>query len=130
VPGKLRFGTRDVNDIVICDFCKYYKCEWLEFSPKKYPYDCPEARELTIADEEISRDEFKKRTSVAKRISVYYPDVQRWFINSQKAKKIHGRELMSIMDEVNTWSVSNDFRLSDMVRYVDEKKKTAQKKLM
>lgn len=113
----LIFRVRRIDDILICDYCQYYKCDWLDFTPKGYPKRCPEARELLIADGRMPKKEFRRRIELAKRVGVYRPDERRWFLDAEKAKGLSAIELQDIMAEIRTWSTGNKYELSVMVKY-------------
>ena len=126
----LIFRSRRIDDFVICDYCQYYKCDWLGFSPKKYPERCPEARELQIADSELLNKEFRRRTELAKRVGMYRPDERRWFLNAEKARGLSATELQDIMAEIRTWSTGNKYELSTMVKYEECAKNGKQQTLV
>ena len=124
MSSGLVFRTRPSDDIILCDFCQYYKCAWLEFSPKKYPRQCPEAREFRIADEKIERVEFLRRTKLAKMVGVYRPDEKRWFLSAEMAKDMTAGQLVELIADVGAWSNENKFTLNGMVRYNDAARKS------
>ena len=128
MSSGLVFRTRPSDDIILCDFCQYYKCAWLEFSPKKYPRQCPEAREFRIADEKIERVEFLRRTKLAKMVGVYRPDEKRWFLSAEMAKDMTASQLKELMADIGTWSNENGFTLSGMIQYNDTWRKPAPRK--
>ena len=61
MPKKLSFGRKHRHDVTICDYCQYYKCKWIEATPKKLPDRCYRVRKIKIADEYIPKDEFDER---------------------------------------------------------------------
>ena len=125
VSSGLVFRTRRSDDIIICDFCQHYRCDWLEFSPKRYPRQCPEARELQIAEGNIERAEFLRRTELAKKVGVFRPEEKRWFLSAEMARDMTAGQLAELMANVGAWSTENNFTLSGMVRYKDETRKSA-----
>ncbi len=113
----MMFGTKEQNQITLCDYCQYYKCKWIEATPKKLPDHCPEVRAFKMADEFIDKVEFSKRVGVAKRVGRYDPEGRVWFLSLTAAKRWTYRALEEIFSEINSWSVENKFVLNDGVRY-------------
>jgi hypothetical protein len=130
VLPKSSFATRNTDDIIICDFCHCHKCDWLHFTPAKYPGRCPGEREIRIADEPIPRDEFLRRTKLAKKVGVYLLDRRKWFVSAEKAKSLPADELRAVMKDVRSWSGRNTFRLISLVTYEKSERVPSQKRLL
>jgi len=118
---KLIFGSKFKYQIVLCDYCRYYKCDWIEASPQKHPDFCPKPKSFEVADEYIDKPKFDKRVETAKRIGTYLPEKKKWQFSIRVAKGLSGDELRGIIDEINTWSQKNNFELTDMIRYQESK---------
>gem|GEM_PF-911116 len=118
---RLVFRTRATGDIILCDYCQNRMCGWLDFSPENYPKRCPGAREFRIADEEVTKEEFLRRTAVARRVGIYLPTNRSWHLDVSKAKGMDAKTLGGMMDEVNSWSLKNRLTLCKLVEYLPGK---------
>lgn len=116
-PGLI-FRTRKAGDLLLCDFCRYYKCDWLNYSPSKYPQNCPEVREFRIADVSIPKEEFMRRVAVAQNVGMYSSYERIWHLSAIKAKNLTAISLKEVMKEISIWSPKNEFGLSKMVEYI------------
>ena len=74
-----------------------------------------------IADEYIAKQEFERRVEIAKKIGTYLPEKKEWQFSIQVAGTLSGDELTAIINEINSWSEKNDFRLTEMIKYKERK---------
>jgi hypothetical protein len=118
---RLVFRIRNAGDIIICDYCKNYKCPWLDYSPANYPRRCPGTKEFWIADTKIDKKEFQRRTALARQIGTYLHTDRSWHLDAKRTKGMSAAILGKTMAEINSWSAKNKFTLSDMVEYVPSK---------
>jgi hypothetical protein len=123
--------TRMMGDILLCDFCQYYKCDWLDYSPSNFPQYCPEVREFWIAEDSIPRNDFMRRAAVAQTVGIYIPKEHSWRLHVKRTKNLTVAALNNVMNEICTWSPKNKLTLSDMVKYIpsEDSRTTVQKKL-
>ncbi len=117
MSSKLIFGSKFKDLIVLCDYCRYYKCDWIKATPQKHPDICLKPKSFEIADEYIPKQEFQRRVEVAKKIGTYLPEKKKWQFSIKVAGGLCGDELTRIIVGVNSWSEKNNFRLTDMIRY-------------
>jgi len=127
----LIFRTRKTSDLVLCDYCQNYKCNWLDLSPDNYPKSCPGIREFWISDHEVPSEEFKRRTETARLVGLYLPFNSSWHLDATKTRSLAAEALMKLMDDINAWSARNKLSLCKMVEYVSgqDPRTTVQKKL-
>lgn len=123
--SKLSFGSKFIEDTIICDYCRYHKCNWIDANPNKAPQFCPKPKMFKLADGEIPKMEFQARVGIAKKIGIYLPNERIWQFSIKKAGKVTGIELANVIDTINSWSQKNDFSLIEMIRY--QKKEDVQK---
>ena len=121
MASLLTFGSKFKDQIVLCDYCRYYKCDWIKATPKKFPDICLKPKSIVIADEYIPKQEFERRIITAKKIGNYQPEKKEWHFSISVAKELSGEDLKIIVDEINSWSEKNDFKLTDMIRYEERK---------
>ena len=123
--------TRNIGDILLCDYCQYYKCDWLSNSPSNFPLNCPEVRGFWIAEAEILREEFLRRAAGAQTVGIYIPKERSWRLYVKRTMNLTAAELKNVMKEINTWSPKNKLVLSNMVKYIPSKdsRTNVQKKL-
>jgi len=114
---KLVFGSKFKYEIVLCDYCRFHKCDWIEATPQKHPDFCLKPKSFEIANEYVPKEEFERRVKTAKRIGTYQPEKKKWQFSIRVAKGLSGEELRSLMEEINKWSKKNNFKLTDMIRY-------------
>ncbi len=128
---RLVFRTRGTGDIILCDYCQYYKCDWLDYSPSNYPKSCPGIREFWLTDNRTSEDKFKRRTAIASMVGQYFVSDRSWHLDAMKAKNLSAKSLNEVIKEICTWSLKNKFALSGMVDYVpsQDPRTTVQTKL-
>jgi len=117
MSSKLSFGSKFKDHIILCDYCRYYKCDWVNATPQKHPDICLKPKKFEIADDYLPRYEFLKRVEIAKKIGVYVPQKKKWQFSIRRAGALSGEELAEIIDTVNTWSEKNNFKLTEMMRY-------------
>ena len=121
MSSKLIFGSKFKDQIVLCDYCRYYKCDWIKATPQKHPDICLKPKSFEIADEYIPKQEFERRVEIAKKIGTYLPEKKKWQFSIKVAKGLSGDELRCIIEEVNSWSQKNNFELTNMIRYEEPK---------
>ena len=121
MASLLKFGSKFKDQIILCDYCRYHKCDWIKASPEKHPEICLKPKTIVIADEYTPRQEFERRIVTAKKIGNYQPEKKKWWFSIKVTGKLSGDELKVIIDEINSWSVKNNFKLTDMIRYEDRK---------
>lgn len=114
---RLIFRTRKTGDVILCDYCQNYKCNWLDYTPLNYPKNCPGTREFWIADGKGSDDGLLRRRRISQQIGFYTPFDRTWHLDAMKTKSLSADALMKLLDEVNTWSARNKFCLCKMVEY-------------
>lgn len=117
MSSKLTFGSKLKDDILLCDYCRCVKCEWVKATPRKYPENCVKPKIFEIADDYIPKSEFDRRVNIAKKISVYLPKERKWQFSIKAAGGLSGEKLREIIEEVNNWSNENNFELTEMIRY-------------
>ena len=118
---KLVFGSKFKYQIVLCDYCRYHKCDWIEATPQKHPDFCPKPKSFEIADEYIDKSELEKRVETAKKIGTYLPEKKKWQFSIRVAGGLSGEKLRKVIEEVNSWNEKNNFELTDMIRYKERK---------
>lgn len=118
---KLVFGSKFKYQIVLCDYCRYHKCDWIEATPQKHPDFCPKPKSFEIADEYIPKQEFERRVEIAKKIGTYLPEKKKWQFSIKVAGGLSCDELTVIIDEINSWSEKNNFGLTEMIKYEERK---------
>jgi hypothetical protein len=114
---RLFIRTRRTGEIIICDYCQNYKCNWLDFSPSNYPQNCPGDRQFRISDGDIGEAEFQRRTAIARQVGMYEPYNRIWRLDAMKVKGLTAEALGMLMNEINGWSTKNDLALCKMVNY-------------
>lgn len=127
----LTIRTRNTGDILLCDYCQYYKCKWLDYSPSNFPQYCPEVREFWIAEDKIPREEFMRRAEVAQTVGIYIPKERSWRLHVMRTKNLTAAGLKKVMKEIDAWSPKNKLVLSNMVKYIpsEDSRTTVQRKL-
>ena len=100
----LIFKTKYIDEIIICDYCHYRKCNWLKTNIKNLPDNCPETVSFKITDEQIPKEIFQQRTKIAKKIGVFHPKEKKWYFSVLKANTILSEELQRIIKTINGWS--------------------------
>ena len=118
---KLIFGSKFKDQIGLCDYCRYYKCDWIKATPQKHLDICLKPKSFEIADEYIPKQEFERKIEIAKKIGTYLTDKKKWQFSIKVAGGLCGDELTAIIEEINNWSEKNNFRLTDMIRYEERK---------
>ena len=121
MPSKLIFGSKFKDQIVLCDYCRYHKCDWIKTTIQRYPDRCVKPKSFVIADEHIDKPEFGRRVEIAKKIGSYLPEKKKWQFSIKVAGGLSGDELTAIIREINSWSEKNNFGLTDMIRYKERK---------
>ncbi len=121
MPSKLIFGSKFKDHIILCDYCRYYKCDWIKATPQKNPDICLKPKSFEIADEYIPKQEFERRVEIAKKIGTYLPEKKKWQFSIRVAGGLSGDELKAIIDEINGWSEKNNFRLTEMIKFKERK---------
>ena len=121
LPSQLIFGSKFKDLIILCDYCRYYKCDWIKATSQKHPDICLKPKSFVIADEYIAKQEFERRVEIAKKIGTYLPEKKKWQFSIQVAGTLSGDELTAIINEINSWSEKNDFRLTEMIKYKERK---------
>jgi hypothetical protein len=131
VNPELIFRTRKTGDLILCDFCQYYKCSWLNYSPSKYPEYCPEIREFWITERDIPKEDFMRRAFIAQQVGIYSSFDRSWHLCAMKSKNLTAVAIKEVMREISTWASDNKFVLNKMVEYVPSRdsRTTVQKKL-
>ena len=117
--NKLTFKTKHLDEIILCDYCQYRKCDWLKSNISNVPDSCPEVVGFTITDEQIPNQEFQNRLKVARKIGIYHPVEKKWYFSVLKANIVLSRDLQRIIKTFNCWSDKNNFSLSSYVHYED-----------
>jgi len=69
--SNLIFARKYTNEIVLCDFCQYHKCRWLDAKVGKVPERCPEVISFQIADHNLPKEEWDRRVKIAKNVGIY-----------------------------------------------------------
>jgi hypothetical protein len=118
---KLVFGSKLKDHIILCDYCRYYKCDWIKATPQKHPDICLKPKSFEIADEYIPKQEFERRVEIAKKIGVYNPKEKEWYFSIRVAGGLSGDKFTAVIDEVNSWSERNNFELTEMIKYEERK---------
>lgn len=121
MSSKLSFGSKYYDDIVLCDYCRFYKCDWIEATPQKHPEFCSKPKKFEIVDEHLPKDEFLKRVEIAKKIGVYLPKEMKWQFSIRRADTLSGEKLAEVIRTVNNWSEKNNFKLTEMIKYRERK---------
>jgi hypothetical protein len=121
MTSKLSFGSKYYGDAVLCDYCRYHKCDWVKATPQKHPDICPKPKKFEIADDFLPKDEFLNRVKIAKKIGIFVLEKKKWQFSIRRAGALSGKELREIIKVINTWSEKNNFRLSEMIRYKERK---------
>ena len=117
MSSRLIFGSKLKNLIILCDYCRYHKCDWIKATPQKHPDICLKPKSFEIADEYIPKQEFERRVETAKKIGTYLPVKKKWQFSIKVAGGLSGDQLTAIINKVNCWSEKNKFRLTDMIKY-------------
>lgn len=121
MSSKLIFGSKLKDHTVLCDYCRFHKCDWIKATPQKHPDICLKPKSFEIADKYIPKQEFERRVEIAKKIGNYIPEKKKWQFSIRTAGRLSGDELRSIIDEINSWSEKNNFRLTEMIKYKEPK---------
>jgi len=119
--SNLIFASKRLNEIVLCDYCQYYKCRWLDAKMGKIPNECPEMVSFQIADERISRDEWDHRVELAKKVGVFTHQGKKWYFSVKMARNLISKDLKEVIEVINNWSEHNNFKLCNYVKYVEIK---------
>ncbi len=121
MSSKLIFGSKFKDQIILCDYCRYHKCDWIEATPHKHPDICLKPKSFEIADEYIQKQEFERRIEIAKKIGTYLPEKKRWQFSIKAAGGLSGEKLRKVIEEINSWSDKNNFELTEMIKYREPK---------
>ena len=114
---QLIFKTKYLDEIIICDYCRYRKCDWLKSNIRNIPDNCPEVVSFMITDEQIPKEIFQQRTKIAKKIGAFHHNEKKWYFSVTKANIVLSDELKRIIQTINGWSDKNNFSLSSYVHY-------------
>ena len=121
MPSRLLFGSKFRDQIVLCDYCRCYKCGWIKATPHKHPDRCIKPKSFEITDEYIDKPEFERRIEIAKKIGTYLPEKKKWQFSIKVAGGLSGNELTAIINEINSWSEKNNFTLTEMIKCEERK---------
>ena len=69
LSSRLTFGSKYKDQIILCDYCRYHKCNWIKAIPERHPNICLKPKIIVIADEYIPSQEFERR------IEIEYTDI-------------------------------------------------------